>query len=162
MISRRNWMGVAAVGVAGAALAPPLLAGSKLPEAASDSRLIYLTPIKSNGQESRCQAEIWFARAGEDLYVVTAADAWRARAVGKGLTGTRIWVGDVGVWGSDARYKELPAVMAEASIVEDPTAHAQVLEVMGRKYKGEWGTWGPRFKKGLAEGSRVMIRYQVV
>ena len=162
MINRRSWLGGAAAGAAGALLAPRLAFGDDaLPPEADTSALIYVTPIKSNGEESSCQAEVWFARAGSSLYVVTAADAWRARAVGRGLTSTRIWVGDVGVWSSAGRYRKLPAVTARSSLVTDPAAREPVLEIMGTKYSGEWRTWGPRFRNGLADGSRVMIRYEV-
>ena len=55
----------------GATLAPFVLlarrgvAQSPEPKPAADaelrsSQLVYLTPIKSDGEESRCKAEIWF------------------------------------------------------------------------------------------------------
>ena len=145
-----------------------LLAGAALPvraqvmpAAADTSALIYITPLRSNGAESRCQAEVWFVRDGGALYVVTAADAWRAEAVGRGLATARIWVGDVGVWDDDARYKQLPVVMGTASYETESAAHAMLLDKFGEKYAREWGTWGPRFEKGLADGSRVMLKYQI-
>lgn len=144
--------------VAGAAL--PVRA-QVMPMAADSSALIYITPLRSNGGESRCQAEVWFVRDGGALYVVTAADAWRAEAVGRGLATARIWVGDVGVWDDEARYKQLPAVMGAASFETEPAAHAMLLDKFGAKYSREWGTWGPRFQKGLADGSRVMLKYQI-
>ena len=78
MISRRTLLKSSA-----AAAALPLLpaigqAGSSWRDAAGESPLIYLTPIQSSGAESRCQAEIWFASVGGAMYVVTAAEAWRA------------------------------------------------------------------------------------
>ena len=126
MINRRNWISITTAGLSAAVLTPRLaLAAGGIPAEADTSALIYLTPIKSDGQESRCQSEIWFARAQNSLYVVTAADAWRARAVGKGLNRTRIWVGDVGTWGSDQRYKKLPQVMASSSLVLSGSARAR-------------------------------------
>lgn len=161
MISRRTLLKTSA-----AAAALPLLpaigwAGASWRDAAEASPLIYLTPIQSNGAESRCQAEIWFATVDGAMYVVTAAEAWRAEAVRRGLSGARIWVGDVGLWrGSKGKYKALPTVDARASLEADATVHNQVLEAMGAKYSAEWGTWGPRFRNGLADGSRVMLKYQ--
>ncbi len=132
-------------------------------QAAEESHLIYLSPLKSNGALSSCQAEVWYVQAESDMYVVTASSAWRAEAVKRGLSKTHIWVGDVGVWkSSDGAYLKLPSLNAEASLVEDPVAHARLLEKFGAKYASEWGTWGPRFKTGLAEGSRVMLRYSPV
>ena len=121
-----------------------------------------MTPVRSDGSESRCQSEVWFARDGLSLYVVTAHDAWRAEAVRRGLLEAHIWVGDVGVWQkSDGAYRNLPMVKGAASFETDSLRHAAVLALMGRKYTDEWSTWGPRFRDGLAEGSRVMLRYQV-
>lgn len=131
--------------------------------AADESQLIYLSPIKSDGALSNCQAEVWFAQDAADMYVVTAHDAWRARAVKNGLSKTQVWVGDVGPWeGSSGAYKKLPALMADASQITDASEHARVLARFGSKYTREWGTWGPRFKKGLADGSRVLLRYRPV
>ena len=163
MISRRTLLKTSAV-----AAAVPLLpaigrAEPNWREAAEASPLIYLTPIQSNGTESRCQAEIWFAGFGGALYVVTATDAWRAEAVRQGLVQARIWVGDVGAWQrADGAYKALPMVESTASIEADAAIQGQVLEVMGGKYSDEWDTWGPRFRNGLADGSRVMLKYQPV
>jgi hypothetical protein len=144
----------------GGAMLP--LRARALPALADTSELIYVTPLINGERESRCQGEVWFARVDDDLMVVTAHDAWRARAISAGHDLARIWVGDVGVWSRNPEYRDLPSVQARASLVADPAEHARVLEVMGAKYTREWSTWGPRFKNGLADGSRVMIRYRVV
>jgi len=141
-------------------LAVPLRA-REMPAAAGSSRLIYLTPIRSDGRESRCQAEIWFVQDAQDLYVVTAQDAWRAEAVRRGLTGARIWVGDVGTWSRGGKHTTLPMLDASASQVGNRGTHERILALFGKKYTSEWSTWGPRFKDGLEEGSRVMLRYRV-
>lgn len=157
MIARRALLKSAAA----ATLLPVVArAQSDWRQAAAESPLIYLTPLQSSGAESRCQAEIWFASVAGSFYVVTDADAWRSQAIGKGLTKARIWVGDVGMWkDSDGAYKNLPMVDASAGMETDAEVQGQVLEVMGRKYPDGWGTWGPRFRNGLADGSRVMLRY---
>ena len=125
------------------------------------SRLVYLTPIKSNGEESQCKAEIWFAYDAGNVYVVTPPDAWRAQAVRQGLARARIWVGDFGVWTeADGAFRDAPEYMATAAIETDAAVHAGILESMGSKYaETGWSRWGPRFQEGLVDGSRVMIRY---
>jgi hypothetical protein len=131
-----------------------------LNEGLVESDLIYLTPLRSDGSESRCQAEIWFAYDGADLFVVTATDAWRAEAVRQGLSGARIWVGDLGNWKStEGRYRELPALEARASFVADDETQTRILGIFGDKYPLSWLRWGPKFRNGLADGSRVMLRY---
>ncbi len=126
------------------------------------SALIYLTPIRSNGEESACHGEVWFVHHEGEIYVVTKADAWRAEALSRGLTRARIWIGEFGVWTrAKERYRSAPRLMIEGRHETDAATHASVLEVFGRKYADEWGTWGPRFRDGLADGSRVMLRYRV-
>jgi hypothetical protein len=137
--------------------------GNGLQAGMAESDLVYVTPLRGNGSESRCQAEVWFVADGGDAVVVTATDAWRARAVAQGLDRARLWVGDVGVWtDSDGAYRQLPSTLASASMITEPAEHARLLEVFGDKYSLEWIIWGPRFRNGLEEGSRVMIRYAPV
>ena len=143
------------------ALAAPLVGAlPSLVSADDESPLIYLSPIKSNGELSKCQAEVWYVGEGDDYYVVTGADAWRAKAVEQGLHRAQVWVGDVGIWTSaNGKWRSLPSVMTQVRFEQDAVRQAQLLEAFGRKYSAEWGTWGPRFKRGLANGSRVMLKY---
>ena len=133
-----------------------------MPAGVDRSRLIYITPLKHDAKESRCQAEVWFMRDGDALFVVTDAGAWRAKAVEKGRNVAKIWVGDVGVWSRNPEYRKLPSIMAKASIVRDSAVQAAMLPKFGAKYSDEWPVWGPRWEKGLADGSRVMLRYRPV
>ena len=131
--------------------------------AEQESPLIYLSPLRSDGNLSRCQAEVWYVTHGSDMYVVTDQAAWRSRAVDQGLTQTQIWVGDVGLWEkSDGRYKSLPSLQAEASKITNSNLQDMLLGRFGAKYASEWRTWGPRFERGLASGSRVLLRYKPV
>lgn len=162
MIARRTL-------IAGAALAPALTllgrASLAAPAAAAlkTSKLVYLTPLASNGEESRCKAEIWFAYAQGDIFVVTPADAWRAQAVRRGLTRTRLWVGEFGVWtAADSAFRQAPELLAAAALETDAEVQAHILDALGDKYAADgWRAWGPRFRNGLADGSRVMIRYRI-
>ena len=153
--------------LAGAAVTPllPLVARTALADTApfTASKLVYITPLKSNGEESRCKAEVWFGWHEGSCYVVTQHDAWRAQADRNGLTRARLWVGEFGIWtDSDNAFRTAPEHMATASLVTDTDLHGAVLEAMGPKYTEEgWGTWGDRFRTGLANGERVMLRYAV-
>ena len=162
MVTRRRTLATGLVLLAGGTLGSlgRQARAQSLEQAMEESDLIYLTPLKSDGSESRCQAEVWFARHDADLFVVTSSDAWRARAVERGLTRTRVWVGDVGVWSdSGGGYRALPQIEADASVVADADVQNAVLDVMGDKYRMSWLVWGPRFRNGLSDGSRVMLRY---
>lgn len=159
MISRRNF----SIGLA----ATPLIARAAVTFSVEDivkkletSKLIYLTPIKSNGDESKCKAEIWFIYHESNIYLVTPSDAWRTEAIKMGLNKARIWVGEFGNWrrANDA-FRDAPELMATADIVAESEIHSEVLDAMGAKYTAEWNTWGPRFKSALEDGSRAMLRY---
>jgi hypothetical protein len=129
-------------------------------DAASKSPLIYVSPLQNSGGESTCHGEVWFAKEGDDLLVVTSPERWRAACIARGLTRARIWVGDHGVWSkSNQKFREAPFFVASARIEGDRNAHARALEIFGAKYHSEWSKWGPRFSKGLASGKRVMLRY---
>lgn len=157
--------------LAGSALLPAAglaLSGSRSASAAdlaqglADSDLVYLSPIQSSGALSSCQAEVWFQYHDGAVYVVTSDKAWRARAVRRGLGQARMWVGDVGVWtDSDGEYAQLPSTDVSAAFIEDEAQTKAVLKKMGRKYPASWLVWGPRFRKGLADGSRVLLRYDL-
>ncbi len=154
MISRRTVIQTLALG----AIVPPIFSTNA--QASTSSPLIYLSPFKSNGELSKCQAEVWFVADEADFLVVTAFDAWRTKALEQGLNTAQVWVGDEGQWqSSDGRYKALPSLTTDVTREDDATAHARLLSKFGQKYTNEWGTWGPRFKRGLADGSRVMLRY---
>lgn len=169
MLNRRGLLGVGvavpALMVAGRTAAQGAEAATAqaagLSEALHESDLVYLSPRHSDGRLSRCQAEVWFAYVDGAVFVVTASDAWRTRAIERGLVATQLWVGDVGQWrSSDGAYLKLPELRAEASVVRDVDAQNKVLDAMGKKYRLEWVVWGPRFRNGLADGSRAMLRYQ--
>jgi hypothetical protein len=160
-LDRRNFLkATTAIGFTG--LFSPALADS-IQDGLKNSDLVYLTTIKSNGQESKCQAEIWFVYDGAHIYVCTDTDGWRAQALDLGLNMTRVWVGDLGRWQrTKGKYKELPSLMAKCSIESDETEHKRVLDLFSDKYDLSWLAWGPRFRKGLANGSRTMLKYQPV
>ncbi|MEE3332379.1 MAG: hypothetical protein VX246_16040 [Myxococcota bacterium] len=133
--------------------------------AVAESPLIYLSPICSDGKESACQAEVWFGSDADELFIVTAEDGWKSQAVKRGLDKARIWVGDFGPWKSSKdRYKSAPTFLANSALVakDDSATIERVLAIMGKKYPKQWGKWEPRFRKGLSDGSRVMLRYRPV
>jgi len=165
-VSRRTLLRGAAL-AAGALVLPAsarLAAAYELsPEAnaaIAKSPLLYVSPLKSNGSESTCHGEVWYVADGSDLLVVTSTDRWKAEAIAKGMDQARLWVGDYGAWTrSGGKFKQAPSFAAKASIERDPKAQAKALASFGSKYPDEWDKWGPRFRDGLKDQSRVLIRY---
>lgn len=167
-LSRRELL--AAGGLALGALALPRLGARAaqdayaLPQAArkalGESPLVYVSPLKSDGGESRCHGEVWFTTDGDDVLLATGKDAWKARAVAKGLERARLWVGDFGPVGKAGdRYRAAPSFLARVRRDSDPAAFEGLMRGYAEKYADEWGKWGPRFRKGYDDGSRVLLRY---
>lgn len=129
-------------------------------DAIAESPLVYVSPLRSDGSESRCHGEVWYVADGPDLLVVTGAERWKARAVRKGLDRARLWVGDFGVWTSAGdSFKQAPSFLTRARIDTDAVVHARALASFGSKYPDGWDKWRPRFRDGLKDQSRVLIRY---
>ncbi len=77
-MDRRHFL-ITATALGSMSLVNPTLASPTLADpittGLSTSDLVYLSPIKSNGKESACQAEIWFVYDGADVYVCTGSRA---------------------------------------------------------------------------------------
>lgn len=137
-------------------------AASPAVNALNKSGLIYLTPLHARGRESQCQGEVWFVYHKEDVFVCTPATTWRAEAMRRGYRRAKIWIGEFGPWKSaEKSYRSALYLELKGKFETDAAMHSEVLGVFGSKYRAKWDKWGPRFSDGLADGSRVMLRYQI-
>ena len=132
-------------------------------KALESSPLVYISPLLADGSESQCHGEVWYFADRGSVVIVTAADGWKARAVGRGRDQARIWVGDFGrVSLSLGRYRKAPNFLSKAEIISDREVFDRLKAAFGKRYPDEWAKWEPRFEKGFGDGSRVMIRYSPV
>ena len=91
---------------------------------------------------------------------MTSSPSTRVGTSRRGFTRAKIWIGEFGPWkGADNRYRSAPYLEIEGRLEADRAVHEALLPKFGAKYAAEWGTWGPRFRDGLAGGGRVMLRY---
>ncbi len=89
MIDRRMFMtaaaGVLLWPVARAAARAWDVAGPEseaaLRTALDKSGFVYVSPLKSDGSESTCHAEVWFGHIDGAVVLITAATTWKARAL---------------------------------------------------------------------------------
>ena len=149
---------------AGRPWAAEAASGFELPaatgEALKSSPLVYISPLRSDGSESRCHGEVWYCYDAGSVLIVTASDGWKAKAVRQGLGQARLWVGDFGpVRSADDRYRAAPSFQAAAEIVSERAVFDRAMAALGLRYPDAWGKWKPRFEKGYADGTRVLIRY---
>lgn len=170
-ITRRGLLKTAGVASAWLAL-PRLRAGASdpaegwvLPETTRQtlrtSSFVYVSPLRSDGSESRCHAEVWYFWDGDAVVLATAAKTWKARARASGLERARIWAGDHGSGqkGPEGPFREGPSFSARVSLDSDDATFERLLSAYARRYPEAWGKWEPRFRSGRADGSRVTLRY---
>ena len=162
MIDRRSFLG-AALGLLCSPVAA-LARAAQLESALASSSFVYVSPLRSDGNESRCHAEVWYGWIDGAVVLITGRDRWKARAVARGLDRARIWVGDYGRWkrpiGHDESFRKGPSFVARAERVGDAALLDRLLAIYDEKYPDEIGRWQDRMRNGFADGSRVLIRYR--
>jgi hypothetical protein len=164
-LTRRELVQLAAAGVA--ALAWPQRSRAALsPEVTGlleRSGFVYVSPLQSDGSESRCHGEVWYGWLDGRVVLITSKTSWKARALARGLVRTRIWVGDHGrvgrVLGSGDAYRAAPSFEASAARSEDAGLLERLMTIYRRKYPAEIASWEPRMRSGFATGERLLIAY---
>jgi hypothetical protein len=130
------------------------------------SGLVYVSPLKSDGSESTCHGEVWFGWIDGAVVLITGAERWKSRALGKDLDGARIWVGDHGRWKGlvtkSEGFRKAPHFDARAAAVKDEALLERLLAIYDVKYPEEIGAWRDKMRSGFHDGSRVLIRYMPV
>jgi hypothetical protein len=170
LIDRRGFLG-ASLGLLlwpGGALAAPRRRAAlpdALTQALEKSPFVYVSPLRSDGSESRCHGEVWYAWLDGSVVINTRSETWKARAVAAGLDRARIWVGDYGRWkgrlgGVNDAFRKGPDFLARAEASRDSALGERVLAAYARKYPDEIDDWRERMRQGLADGSRLLIRYR--
>jgi hypothetical protein len=135
----------------GLLLASPSYAAD-LPKDVQDSlasvTYVYISSTRKDGNLSR-PAEIWFLWHKGSVYVASAPTSWRAKRIRWGRPDAKIWVGK----------PDGPSFMATGAIVNEPEVYPILFKTFAQKYAERWKSYEDNFRKGLADGSRVLIRY---
>ena len=143
-------------------------AGAALPaavlEALPGSEFVYVSPLRRDGGESTCHAEVWYGWLDGAVVLVTSRDSWKARSVAKGLDRARLWVGSHGRWktplGRSEAFRKAPSFVGRARVSKDAALLDRLISVYEKKYPDEIGRWRDRFRAGLVSGERVLILYE--
>jgi hypothetical protein len=129
----------------------------------TESEFVYVSPLRSNGDESTCHGEVWYAWLDESVVLITAKTTWKARALADGLDSARVWVGDHGRWKGWFRkneaFRQAPNFLANAKTDNDPALLDRLMNVYERKYPAEFSDWEDRQRSGFQSGERIIIRY---
>jgi hypothetical protein len=173
-IDRRTFIGAAlALGLWSRQLWADTHEGADHPElsqAALDalpgSQFVYVSPLKTDGEESTCHGEVWYAWLDGSVALITGTSRWKARSVAAGLDRARIWVGNHGTWkrtlGTNEDFRKAPSFVGRARTSQEPQLLERMLVDYERKYPDEIGRWRDRFREGLASGERVILLYEPV
>lgn len=119
-----------------------------LQDALASSTFVYVSSTRKDGTLSR-PAEIWFLWHKGSVYVASAPTTWRVRRIGWGRPAAKIWIGK----------PDGPSFQATGAVVDEPDVRSVLLETFARKYPDGWKSWEQKFRKELADGSRVLVRY---
>ena len=109
---------------------------------------VYISSTRKDGNLSR-PAEIWFLWHKGSVYVASSPKSWRAKRIRWGRPDAKIWVGK----------PDGPSFMATGAIVNEPDVHPIMFQTFAQKYGDRWKSYEDSFRKGLLDGSRVLIRY---
>src|SRR6266542_1348636 len=126
-------------------------AGGELPKNLQDllasSTYVYISSTRKDGTLSR-PAKIWFLWHKGSVYVASAPTTWRVRRIRWGRPQAKIWIGK----------PDGPSFTATGAVVDEPEVQKVLFETFARKYTSRWKSWEADFRKGLADGSRVLVR----
>lgn len=132
-------------------VAPRAHAGGVSPalqKALAQSTYVYIASTRKSGKLGK-PAEIWFMYHDGAVYVASPPTTWRVRRIKAGRTAARIAVGK----------PDGPSFMATGAIVNAPDLYPVLFATYARKYGAGWARFEQRFRSGLKDGSRLLIKY---
>lgn len=127
------------------ALAPEVI------RALEQSPYVYIATQRKDGTFSP-PAEIWFMWDQGAVWMASPATTWRAKRIRAGRGTARIFVGK----------KDGPMLTATGSFVRDPAVYERLYATFAKKYPDGWPRYEAKFREGLNDGSRILMRYQPV
>ncbi len=144
--------------------APGLAAATRAKLASSE--FVYISPLKSDGVESRCHGEVWYGWFDGAVYITTGNSTWKSRALARGLDRAKLWVGDYGRWrgllSKNEAFRQGPELLTRVSRDTDPAAGRRLLAIFAEKYPDEFPGWKDRMERGHETGERWVLRYEPV
>ena len=119
-----------------------------LEEKLATSKYVYISSQRKDGSFGK-PAEIWFLYDQNAVWVGTPPTSWRVKRLKAGRPAARIAVGS-----SDG-----PSFAAVGAVVQDPKVLDRMYAAYARKYPDRWPGYEQRFRDGMKDGSRVLVKY---
>ena len=117
--------------------------------ALDEATYVYIASERKDGSFGT-PAEIWFMHHDGAVFVASPTTTWRVRRIEAGRPKATVAIGK----------PDGPRFNATGSIVRDPALYDRLFGVLAKKYPERWTGYETRFREGLTDGSRVLIRYQ--
>jgi hypothetical protein len=118
-------------------------------KALESSKYVYIQSSRKDGSLGAA-AEIWFLYHDGAVWVCTPASTHRVKRIQAGQTKAKIAIGT----------PNGPSFMATGSLVKDPAVNEVLFETFAKKYSDSWASYEKGFKEGLADGSRMLVKYE--
>jgi len=129
--------------------APAASLSAELQKALDSSKYVYIQSTRKDGTLGK-PAEIWFMQHNGAVWVASPATTYRAKRIQAGQTKAKVWIGKT----------DGPSFNAQGAIIKDPEANKVLFETFAKKYSSEWPSYEKKFRDDLANGSRVLIKYE--
>lgn len=113
-----------------------------------EAEYVYVASARKDGTFGAA-AEIWFFYHEGAVYVGTRPASWRVRRIRWGRPQAKIWLGK----------RDGPSFDATGSLVKDAAIEALLMKTFAEKYPSGWQRHEENFRKGFADGSRVIVKY---
>jgi general stress protein 26 len=121
----------------------------ELQKALDSSKYVYIQSTRKDGAPGKA-AEIWFMHHNGAVWVASPVTTYRVKRIKAGQTKAKIAVGK-----SDG-----PSFTAKGSLVKDPEVNKVMFEMYAKKYANDWSSYEKKFREGLTDGSRTLIKYE--
>lgn len=134
--------------------ADPAAAAVLTPEVEGElarSAYVYIATQRKDGTFGS-SAEIWFMWDGGAVWVASPPTTWRVKRIRHGRASARIVVGT----------RSGPVFTAKGALVRDPAIYERLFATYAKKYPDGWPKFEARFRDGLKDGSRVLVRYEAI
>jgi hypothetical protein len=135
-----------------AVLAATAAGATELPAATREqlasSTYVYIATQRKDGSFGK-PAEIWFMYHDGAVWVGTPPTTWRVKRIKHRRPNAKIAVGK----------PDGPSFDAVGSIVKDAKVADLLFATYAKKYPERWPGYAERFKNGMKDGSRVLVKY---
>lgn len=123
----------------------------ELQKALDSSEFVYIQSSRKDGTLGK-PAEIWFMHYQGAVWVASPVTTHRVKRIQDGQTKAKVSIGKT----------DGPSFNATGSIVKDPEINKVLFATLAKKYSEGWSSYEKTFRDGLADGTRVLIKYEPV